>query len=179
MCQISLSWARFELKFVSTLWRVICSGLSDCSVSFTAQMLIPCPHTPFDFSKLWRNTLCRSVISLQFSLSWPSLLVNSLHAVTLSLVKLSMLNSEPAFAIILESQITNLKICGSLSRRKYYACVACLAGWREKHSWATSSHLGWLTSHLRRGRLCHSLSVLEKHVAEGRVASESELCPVQ
>lgn len=140
------------MKFLCTLWGGICSGLWDCAASFTAQILIPGPHTPFNFCKLWRNTVCKSEISFKFSSSWPSPLVNLPHAVTLSLVKLSMLSSKPAFAISPKSQISNLKICSSLSRRKGHAGTTCLMGWREERSWAAPSCPGiWVGSHHTSG----------------------------
>lgn len=134
-----------ELSWNScALWGEGSALVPETATSFTAQIPIPGPHAPFDFCKLWRNTVCRTVISLQFYSSWPSPLVNSLHAVTSSLVKLSMVSSKPAFAISPKSQINNLKICSSLSRRKCCAGATCLLGWREERSWAAPSCPGIL-----------------------------------
>lgn len=169
MCWISLSWARFKLKFLCTLREGICSSLWDCAASFTAQIPVPCPHIPYDFCKLWRNTVCRSVISFQFSSSWPSPLVNSLHAVPLGLVKLSSWSSKPAFAINPKSQINNLKICSSLSRRKCHAGATCLVGWGEDHCWAALSCPGiWVGSRHTSGEGGSAVGV-----SGGRVLSES------
>lgn len=126
-------------------------------------------------------TFCRSVISLQFSSSWPSPLVNLLPAVTLSLIKLSMLSSKPAFPISPKSQINNLKICASLSRRKCRAGVTCLAGWREEPSWAApSSPAIWVGSRHspRRGWLCHSLSLWGRGWQEEECSLKESSVPI-
>lgn len=86
-------WAEIPVRFggMDLLW-----SLETALPVLQLKYSIPRPHTPFDFSKLWRNTVCRSVISLQFSSSWPGALVNLLHAVILSFIKLGMLSSKLA-----------------------------------------------------------------------------------